>query len=92
MSKKQNKKLQVHNPVLRSMEHGRGHYTQTAWADTNLVGCGYVDYKEGNWYNTLTVCNFGPGGNIYGRAMYEEGEACSKCGEGVVCDDGLCVD
>ena len=74
------------------MEHGRGHYTQTAWADTNLVGCGYVDYKEGNWYNTLTVCNFAPGGNIYGEAMYEEGEACSKCGEGVVCDDVLCVD
>ena len=74
------------------MEHGRGHYTQTAWAASNKVGCGYTHYKRGEWIETLIVCNFGPGGNVAGAAMYEEGVACSLCGEGVLCDDGLCVD
>ena len=74
------------------MKRGSGHYTQTAWASTNLVGCGYVHYKKGKWFNTLIVCNFGPGGNIRGQALYETGKACTKCGEGVECEDGLCVD
>merc|ERR1711872_819313 len=64
------------------MEHGRGHYTQTAWADTNKVGCGYTHYKNGQWFETLIVCNFSPGGNMGGAPMYLEGEACSLCGEG----------
>jgi len=74
------------------MEHGRGHFTQTAWAATNQVGCGYTHYQTGEWYETLITCNFGPGGNVDGTSMYEAGEACSLCGEGVACDDGLCVD
>jgi len=74
------------------MEHGRGHYTQTVWAATNQVGCGYTHYKKGEWFETLIVCNFGPGGNVGGTPMYEKGDACSLCGEGVECEDGLCVD
>ena len=76
------------------MDHGAGHYSQVVWAETNLVGCGYVHYKEAEWYMTLTVCNFAPGGNVNGArgGMYKPGEACSVCGEGVGCEDGLCMD
>lgn len=24
-----------------------GHFTQVIWADTDLVGCGYINYKDG---------------------------------------------
>ena len=75
------------------MEHGAGHYTQAVWANTYMVGCGYVHFDKGNWFVTITVCNFAPGGNLDGDrdGMYEEGKACSKCGEGLRCEDGLCI-
>jgi pathogenesis-related protein 1 len=48
-----------------------GHYTQIVWRDTIAIGCGR---KEGVTFDgnvgTLTVCEYGPGGNINGRSPY----------------------
>ncbi|XP_070156708.1 venom allergen 3-like [Polyergus mexicanus] len=48
-----------------------GHYTQLAWANTYLVGCGYSQYKTSN--NTayqFYVCHYGPTGNEFGKLPY----------------------
>ncbi|GBM88284.1 hypothetical protein AVEN_71645-1, partial [Araneus ventricosus] len=37
-----------------------GHFTQMVWADSWRLGCGKVVFKEGRWYKTLIVCNYGP--------------------------------
>uniref|UniRef100_A0A2D0PC66 U52-Eretoxin-Ek1a_1 n=1 Tax=Eresus cinnaberinus TaxID=175337 RepID=A0A2D0PC66_ERECI len=42
-----------------------GHFTQVVWAATWKVGCGYVLYKEGEYYNSFFVCNYGPTGNWF---------------------------
>lgn len=34
---------------------------QFVWGETNLVGCGYAEYKDASKYNKLYVCNYGPG-------------------------------
>jgi pathogenesis-related protein 1 len=48
-----------------------GHYTQIVWRETVAIGCGQ---KEGVTFDgnvgTLTVCEYGPGGNINGRDPY----------------------
>ena len=31
--------------LLIRMTEGTGHFSQTIWAKTKLVGCGYVHYK-----------------------------------------------
>jgi hypothetical protein len=44
-----------------------GHYTQIVWRDTIYVGCGKKDNVPfGNNVGTLTVCEYGPGGNTGG--------------------------
>merc|ERR1719233_1033608 len=73
------------------MVEGTGHFSQTIWAKTRLVGCGYVHYKEGSWYSTLTFCNYSPGGNYLKQSLHTQGEACTHCQEGDTCQDGLCV-
>ncbi|KAK3914323.1 Venom allergen 5 [Frankliniella fusca] len=69
------------------------HFTQLAWSDSYLVGCGRARYmSEHGLPSEYLVCNYGPGGNIFGNALYREGEPCSRCRDG--CSDrypGLCT-
>lgn len=55
-----------------------GHYTQMVWANTKEIGCAMTYYKRG-WNHYLLVCNYGPGGNIIGRPVYEIGHPASRC-------------
>jgi len=80
-----------------------GHYTQVVWAKTRKVGCGYAKCpiaKVGGstWTNAIIyVCDYDPGGNVQGQAIYENGASCSKCNDlvgpdsGCKCDNGLCA-
>lgn len=48
-----------------------GHYTQIAWRESEWIGCGSkenVPFSNGS--GAATVCQYGPGGNIGGRAPY----------------------
>ena len=70
-----------------------GHYTALAWSNTNRVGCGLTEYREGKWFSKLYTCDYGPSGNYIGGQMYREGRACSACPEGTSCSSqfrGLC--
>jgi len=84
--------LMTMNSVTR-FTSSTGHYTQVVWANTYKVGCGFTAYEGSDgWYNKYYVCNYGPGGNIIGGSMYEEGDPCTKCpGENSQCNNGLCV-
>ncbi|KFM60493.1 Venom allergen 5, partial [Stegodyphus mimosarum] len=62
-----------------------GHFTQVVWAETWKVGCGYVLYKDPQWYNSFFVCNYGPAGNWMDGEMYKAGKTCSACPEGTCC-------
>ncbi|KAB0799987.1 hypothetical protein PPYR_07867 [Photinus pyralis] len=61
-----------------------GHYTQMVWADTHKIGCAAVYYTvnkpDGSkWHEFLFVCNYGPGGNYLGEAVYKPGSPGSAC-------------
>jgi len=45
-------------------------FTQLIWAGTTHVGCGRTKFYRNGVYATVFVCNYGPGGNIYGRPIY----------------------
>lgn len=48
-----------------------GHYTQIVWRSTVAVGCAQKEgVAFGGNIGTLTVCQYGPGGNISGRDPY----------------------
>ena len=72
-----------------------GHYTQVVWAETKMVGCGAISFKEtlnGNVYFTKRyVCNYYPPGNFLNSPVYieTEGEAGDGCTNGV--ENGLCL-
>ncbi|GBM54777.1 hypothetical protein AVEN_198784-1, partial [Araneus ventricosus] len=55
------------------------------WATSWRVGCGRAVFKEGKWYKTLLVCNYGPAGNMMGGEMYKGGPPCSACPSGTCC-------
>ena len=47
-----------------------GHFTQVIWANSYLVGCGLAQYKDGGWFTSYYVCEYGPVGNVIGMPMY----------------------
>jgi uncharacterized protein YkwD len=72
-----------------------GHYTAVTWSSTQEVGCGLT--KCANLQNAgmqnanFFVCNYGPGGNAYGKKPFKKGPACSECGTGkFFCTNSLC--
>lgn len=75
-----------------------GHYTQVAWAETYLVGAGFVlfhDSSNRQWpYKKMYVINYGPAGNMQSAAMYRIGQPASQCPPGTEEDvkyPGLCA-
>ncbi|XP_074643336.1 cysteine-rich venom protein-like [Tubulanus polymorphus] len=73
-----------------------GHYTQVAWAESHLVGCGYNDCK-GQYKYTKLYCNYATGANSPWTGKdpqpYLKGKPCSKCPANYAfCMDGaLCA-
>ncbi len=70
-----------------------GHYTAMVWSNTNKVGCGVTEFKDGKWFAKLYTCNYGPAGNFIDGQMYTQGKSCSKCPSGTSCSaqhPGLC--
>ncbi|KFM70245.1 Venom allergen 5, partial [Stegodyphus mimosarum] len=72
---------------LKSYSGGKafGHFSQIIWATTYKIGCGWVLYKEGMWYNSYFVCNYGPAGNMNGVEVYKPGKTCSACPKNSCC-------
>lgn len=71
-----------------------GHYTAMVWSNTNKIGCGITEFREGKWFAKLYTCNYGPAGNYIGGQMYAKGRACTKCPSGTSCSvqyPGLCA-
>ncbi|CAD6202683.1 GSCOCG00009715001-RA-CDS [Cotesia congregata] len=61
------------NPINPTDIANAGHYTQLAWANTYLVGCGFTRYlSEGVTYR-LYVCNYAVGGNYLKTLPYIKG-------------------
>ncbi|KAF7995899.1 hypothetical protein HCN44_007006 [Aphidius gifuensis] len=48
-----------------------GHYTQMVWGQTTHIGCGVTRYYRKEYYTTVLVCNYGPGGNVLDRPVYQ---------------------
>uniref|UniRef100_A0A915PJW7 ShKT domain-containing protein n=1 Tax=Setaria digitata TaxID=48799 RepID=A0A915PJW7_9BILA len=73
-----------------------GHYTQYVWSDTCAVGCAAVHcngIRNGRGINRghIIICNYGEGGNQYGKRPYLLGPRCSNCRCGGKCtSEGLC--
>jgi len=72
-----------------------GHYTQVVWAETKMVGCGAISFKEKlngkEYFAKRYVCNYYPPGNSLGNPVYieTEGEAGEACPNGT--ENGLCL-
>nr|CAD7394525.1 unnamed protein product [Timema cristinae] len=56
-----------------------GHYTQLVWANSYLLGCGYIKYRVGTTTYNYVVCNYGPSGNYKGQPLYQTGIVASAC-------------
>eukprot|EP00095_Tigriopus_kingsejongensis_P000818 maker-scaffold63_size435493-snap-gene-0.17 protein:Tk00818 transcript:maker-scaffold63_size435493-snap-gene-0.17-mRNA-1 annotation:"hypothetical protein DAPPUDRAFT_302039" len=70
-----------------------GHFTQMVWAETNEIGCGFINFQTKSSGYMMHVCNYGPAGNMVGSSIYESGATCSKCPSGTSCNSnlGLCT-
>ncbi|XP_044582508.1 venom allergen 5-like [Cotesia glomerata] len=62
------------NPINPTDIATSGHYTQLAWANTYLVGCGFSRYRSQGVTYRLYVCNYAAGGNSLKTLPYIEGE------------------
>ncbi|KAF6202966.1 hypothetical protein GE061_003374 [Apolygus lucorum] len=64
-----------------------GHFLQLVWANTEKVGCAMISYKKMNTYSfypfvRVTVCNYGPTGNVISYPVYSPVDPCpmnTKC-------------
>uniref|UniRef100_A0A0N5A1J6 SCP domain-containing protein n=1 Tax=Parastrongyloides trichosuri TaxID=131310 RepID=A0A0N5A1J6_PARTI len=64
---------EVYDPNCKcqhAYKHCCGHYVQTVWADTNLVGCGFAQCRDvqgvfGRGHHYVFVCHYNPQGNLY---------------------------
>ncbi|XP_054257272.1 venom allergen 5-like [Macrosteles quadrilineatus] len=79
-----------------------GHYTQVVWADTDRIGCGYIEQDKTMFFTYVyefyqpvrMKCNYAVSGNWVGMPVYKVGEPCSKCPTGTHCSEkypGLCT-
>jgi len=71
-----------------------GHYSAMLWSNTNKVGCGLTEYKDGKWFAKLYTCNYAPAGNFINGQMYKVGKPCTSCPKRQKCSNeypGLCT-
>lgn len=84
-----------------------GHYTQNVWAETEAIGCAFVECNPLYGYNENVdlgnqahlVCNYAKAGNVHTGSPLQlktpyltDGDACSACQIGFECDsDFLCA-
>merc|ERR1712020_452603 len=91
MTKKARKSFSSNN-ALTGATGVIGHYTQVVWAESHEVGCGYMTSVKGTNFESVLVCNYGPGGNFRGKPVYQKGMPGSKCEAGTKkTSDGLCA-
>ncbi|CAG9840311.1 unnamed protein product [Diabrotica balteata] len=68
---------------------GIAHFTQAMWAKTTHIGCALsksIPTSENDLVRYYIACNYGPKGNMHEQTVYERGEGCSKCPDGVPCN------
>ncbi|KAK5644273.1 hypothetical protein RI129_008118 [Pyrocoelia pectoralis] len=56
-----------------------GHFTQLVWAKTTHLGCARTVFGNGDETGIYLYCNYGPGGNQLGGAIYKSGATGSAC-------------
>ncbi|KAM8777406.1 cysteine-rich secretory protein 2-like [Rhynchonycteris naso] len=68
-----------------------GHYTQTVWYSSYLIGCGIAYCPNQESLKYFYVCHYCPVGNNVSKKNipYQEGTPCASCPGN--CDDGLCT-
>lgn len=49
-----------------------GHFTQLMWADTTHLGCARAECPNERQRTFVSVCHYGPGGNIVGSAPFND--------------------
>jgi len=87
----------VDNSARYRFVPGTGHFAQMTWAQTSLVGCGHITYRNTETQPKIAryyVCHYGPVGNFIGQQIYQPGRPCSSCPGGASCSasySGLCT-
>ncbi|CAD5222708.1 unnamed protein product [Bursaphelenchus okinawaensis] len=70
-------------------------FSQVIWANTSSIGCGVQSCpnldSSSSFYAYIVVCFYQSAGDTTGQPIYAQGESCSQCPSGRVCDNGLCA-